>query len=116
MLLAAAGALSMVAQVVVLRELVAALYGVELLYVLALGSWLVGTAVGAAAARHAPATAGTGIAGCVGLALLIPAELVVIRAAGPAAGTVAGAYLPFPAQIAWIRPQPGEDHDPSDNE
>jgi len=37
---------------------VAALYGVELLYVLALGSWLVGTAIGSAAGRRAPATAG----------------------------------------------------------
>ena len=92
----------MVAQVVILRELVAALYGVELLYVLALGSWLVGTAAGAAAARRAPATAGTGMAGCVVLALLIPAEVAVIRVAGPAAGTVTGAYLPFPAQVAWV--------------
>jgi spermidine synthase len=102
MLLAVAGALSMMAQVVVLRELVAALYGVELLYVLALGSWLVGTAIGAAAGRHVPATAGRGFAGCLLLALVVPAEVVLIRAAGPAAGTVAGAYLPFPAQLAWI--------------
>jgi len=102
MLLATAGALSMLAQVVILRELVAALYGVELLYVLALGSWLVGTAIGALSGRHLPATAGRGIAGCMVLALLVPAEVMVLRAAGPAAGTVAGAYLPFPVQLAWI--------------
>jgi spermidine synthase len=101
-LLLAAGALSMVAQVVVLRELVAALYGVELLYVLALGSWLVGTAVGSAAGRHVPATTGAGVAGCIVLGLLVPAEVAVIRTAGPAAATVSGAYLPFPAQLAWI--------------
>jgi spermidine synthase len=102
MLLAAAGALSMLAQVVILRELVAALYGVELLYVLALGSWLVGTAIGAGAGRHLPANAGRGIAGCILLALLVPAEVLILRAAGPTAGTVAGAYLPFPVQLAWI--------------
>ena len=101
-LLFAAGALSMVAQVVILRELVAALYGVELLYVLALGSWLVGTAIGSAAGRRASATAGAGTAGCVALGLLVPAEVAVIRAAGPVAGAVAGAYLPFPEQLAWI--------------
>ena len=101
-LLFAAGALSMVAQVVVLRELVAALYGVELLYILALGSWLLGTAIGSAAGRHAHATVAVGAAGCAALGLLVPAEVAVIRAAGPAAGTVAGAYLPFPAQLAWI--------------
>ena len=92
----------MVAQIVVLRELVAALYGVELLYVLALGSWLVGTAFGSAAGRRVPATPATGAAGCVVLGLLVPAELAVIRTAGPVAGAVAGAYLPFPAQLAWI--------------
>ena len=101
-LLLAAGALSMVAQVVILRELVAALYGVELLYVLALGSWLVGTAIGSAAGRHVPAAPGAGVAGCLALGLLVPLEVGIIRAAGPAAGAVTGAYLPFPAQLLWI--------------
>jgi len=101
-LLLAAGALSMVAQVVVLRELVAALYGVELLYVLALGAWLVGTALGSAAGRFVPATAGAGIAGCAALGLIVPLEVVVIRAAGPTAGVLPGAYLSFPVQLAWI--------------
>lgn len=101
-LLFAAGALSMVAQVVVLRELVAALYGVELLYVLALGAWLAGTAAGAACGRRVSPSPGLAAAGCVTLALLVPAEVIVIRMAGPAAGAVPGAYLPFPAQLAWI--------------
>jgi spermidine synthase len=101
-LLAAAGALSMLAQVVVLRELVAALYGVELLYVLALGAWLIGTGAGAAAGRLVPATAPAGSAGCVALSLLVPLELVLIRVAGPLSGAVTGAYLPFPAQLLWV--------------
>jgi spermidine synthase len=101
-LLLAAGALSMIAQVVVLRELVAALYGVELLYVLALGSWLVGTALGSAAGRRLPETAVIGMAGCVALGVLVPAEVALIRTAGPSAGSVPGAFLPFPLQLAWI--------------
>jgi spermidine synthase len=101
-LLAAAGVLSMLAQVVVLRELVAALYGVELLYVLALGAWLVGTGLGAAAGRVLPATTLACPAGCIALGLLVPVELAVIRVAAPLAGAVTGAYLPFPAQLLWI--------------
>jgi spermidine synthase len=101
-LLAAAGALSMVAQVVILRELVAALYGVELLYVISLGFWLVGTASGAIFGRRAPGTAATGMAGCLALGGLVPAAVMAIRTVGPTAGAVTGAYLPFPAQLAWI--------------
>jgi spermidine synthase len=101
-LLAAAGAMSMLAQVVVLREIVAALYGVELLYVLALGSWLAGTGLGAAAGRLAPAPAWLGPAGCFALGLLVPVELAAVRALGPVSGALPGAYLPFPAQLAWI--------------
>jgi spermidine synthase len=101
-LLFTAGALSMIAQVVILRELVAALFGVELLYVLALGTWLTGAALGSAAGRHLPATRAVGVAGCILLGLLVPAELILIRTAGPTAGAVPGAYLPFPLQLAWI--------------
>src|SRR5512139_3789889 len=92
----------MVAQVVILRELVAALYGVELLYVLALGAWLIGTSIGSAAGRRLQLTAGAGRAGCAVLGLLVPVEVMILRLAGPAAGAVAGAYLPFPLQLAWI--------------
>ena len=101
-LLFAAGALAVMAQVVILRELVAALFGVELLYVLALGSWLAGTAAGSAAGRWVPASSAVGRAGCVMLGILVPAELILIRTAGPATGAIAGAYLPFPAQLGWI--------------
>ena len=101
-LLFAAGALAVMAQVVILRELVAALFGVELLYVLALGSWLAGTAAGSAAGRWVPASSAVGRAGCVMLGILVPAELILIRTAGPTTGAIAGAYLPFPAQLGWI--------------
>jgi len=74
----------MIAQVVVLRELVAALFGVELLYVLALGP-------GWSAPRPGPPRAGgcrrgrRGYGGLPPSGLLVPAELVLLRTAGPAA-------------------------------
>jgi len=98
----AVGALSMLAQVVVLRELVAALFGVELLYVLALGAWLAGTAAGAAAGRRLSARSAVAAAGLGALGLLVPAELVLVRAAGSLTGAVPGAFLPFPTQVLWI--------------
>jgi len=96
------GALSMLAQVVILRELVAALFGVELLYIVALGSWLAGTAAGSLSGRRLPARPATAAAGCVALGLLVPIELVIIRTGGVLMGAVPGAYLPFPEQILWV--------------
>jgi spermidine synthase len=96
------GALSMLAQVVILRELVAALFGVELLYIVALGSWLVGTAAGSLAGRRLPARPGTAAVGCLALGLLVPIDLVLVRTGGVLAGAVSGAFLPFPEQILWV--------------
>jgi len=96
------GALSMLAQVVILRELVAALFGVELLYIVALGSWLAGTAAGSLVGRRLPARPATAAVGCVALGLLVPIELVIIRTGGVLTGAVPGAYLPFPEQILWV--------------
>jgi len=96
------GALSMLAQVVILRELVAALFGVELLYIVALGSWLAGTAAGSLAGRRLSARPATAAVGCVGLGLLVPIELVLVRTGGVLMGAVPGAFLPFPEQILWV--------------
>ena len=48
----AIGVISMLGQVVLLRELNVAFYGSELIYILGLGLWLLWTAVGAAAGRR----------------------------------------------------------------
>ncbi len=101
-LLAVVGALSMLAQVVILRELVAALAGVELLYVAALGFWLIGTAAGAVAGRRLPGRSAVVAGGFAALGLLVPLDLVMIRAAPTIGGAVPGAYLPFPAQVLLI--------------
>jgi hypothetical protein len=45
--LIAVGFVSIFGQVVVLRELSVSFYGIELIYVLSLGLWLLGTALGA---------------------------------------------------------------------
>jgi len=101
-LLVLAGVLSMLAQVVILRELVSALFGVELLYVLALGTWLVGTAAGSWAAARAAARPRVLAAGFLALGVFVPAGLVLVRAAGRILGAMPGAYLPFPAQVLLI--------------
>jgi len=96
------GALSMLAQVVILRELIAALFGVDLLYILALGSWLAGTAAGSLAGRRLSPQPATAAAGCIALGLLVPVELVLVRTGGVLAGAVPGAFLPFPLQVLGI--------------
>ena len=85
-LLAAAGLLSMLAQVVILRELVAALFGVELLYVVALGAWLAGTAAGALLGRRAAGRRAVVAVAVLTLGALTLAELCFIRTAGALAG------------------------------
>ena len=47
----AIGLVSMLGQVVLLRELNVAFFGSELIYILALGLWLLWTAIGAAVGR-----------------------------------------------------------------
>ncbi len=101
-LLLLAGALSMVAQVVVLRELVAALFGVELLYVLALGAWLLGTAAGSIAGRRVRDGGHAVAAGFLTLGLFVPAVLVFVRAFAGILGAVPGAYLAFPLQALLV--------------
>jgi len=101
-LLAAAGLLSMLAQVVILRELVAALFGVELLYVVALGAWLAGTAAGALLGRGVAGSRAVVAVALFALGALTLAELCFIRTAGVIVGAVPGAYLPFPVQLACV--------------
>ena len=101
-LLAAAGFLSMLAQVVILRELVAALFGVELLYVVALGTWLAGTAVGSVLGRRVAARPAVIAGAFLSVGALTIAEVWFIRTAGVLVGAVPGAYLPFPLQVAGI--------------
>ncbi|MGE0086773.1 MAG: hypothetical protein AB7S75_20405 [Desulfococcaceae bacterium] len=97
------GCISIPAQVILLRELNAAFYGVELICILAMGVWLFWTAVGAVAGRknHTPSEKALH---CLFLlfALFLPPELLLIRFARVLSGGVAGTYLSFGKQMTVI--------------
>ncbi len=101
--LLAVGFLSLLAQVVLLRELNVAFYGSELIYILALGGWLLGTATGALLGRRPlrPTPARVRRLLLV-LAVVFPLTLAEVRGARLLWGAVPGAYLPFPRQIAAL--------------
>jgi spermidine synthase len=101
--LLAVGLVTILGQVVLLRELNVAFYGSELIYVLAMGTWLLWTAVGAAMGRRATVPSPVRIrAGFLGYAVLLPLSVVLARGLRPLFGAVPGAYLSFPEQIAGM--------------
>jgi len=95
------GLVSILGQVVVLRELNVAFYGVELIYILAMGVWLLWTATGALIGRrhYAPPPPVVGWLFLV-FALLLGADVVFIRCIRVIFGGIPGAFLPFGAQLA----------------
>lgn len=94
------GLLSLVAQIVVFRELAVAFFGIELIYSLALAGWLLASACGATAVgRKTQASPSTISRLFLLTALLVPLELVFIRGLRLVFGGVAGAYLTFPLQL-----------------
>jgi len=96
----AVGLVSILGQVVLLRELNVAFYGSELIYVLALGLWLLWTAVGAMAGRRTTVPAAWRVrALLLAVSLVLPLSIVFIRAVRRIFGAVPGAYLPFPSQM-----------------
>jgi spermidine synthase len=98
--LLAIGAISMLGQVVLLRELNVAFFGSELVYVLALAVWLFGTAAGALSGRasHDPGERAVRWL-LVVLGLAIPSTVLLARAMRIVFGGVPGAYLPFGRQM-----------------
>jgi spermidine synthase len=91
------GFVSMLGQVVILRELNVAFYGVELIYVLAIGAWLGSTAVGALIAGKASSA---GIrAPFLFLAWVLPLDVLFLRGSRLIFFGVPGAYLPFLEQV-----------------
>ncbi|MGE5358959.1 MAG: hypothetical protein ACM3NQ_08045 [Bacteroidales bacterium] len=95
------GVLSILAQVVLLRELLAAFYGVDLIYLLALGAWLLWTAVGALVGRRSLVPSVARVATVLlAVAAAIPLDLLATRRLRLLLGGVPGAFLPLPEQIA----------------
>lgn len=96
----AVGAIALLAQVVLLRECEVAFFGSELVLVLGLGAWLLGSAAGAASGRGAQPPGDRAVRRLfVALGLLLPLAVVFTRGVRILFGGVPGAYLPFGRQL-----------------
>lgn len=94
------GFVSMVAQVAILRELNVAFYGIELIYALAIGAWLLATGTGALILRSRPASfTSIALLFCL-LAFVLPLDIIFLRGSRLAFSGVPGAYLSFFSQLA----------------
>ena len=97
------GLLSILGQVVLLRELSVAFYGIELMYLLALAVWLLACAIGAVAGRWPQRLPARGVGMLLAtFGVVLPASTVFIRAARLLLAAVPGAYLDFPQQLLVI--------------
>lgn len=97
------GFLSLLAQTVLLRELSVAFYGVELIYTLALGAWLLFGAFGAMMGRRAGIPSAARIRFLLLLvSVVLPLEVAFIRASRLLVSGVPGAYLPLHTQIGLM--------------
>ena len=95
------GLVSLFGQIVLLRELNVAFYGIELIYLIGLGIWMILTALGALAGIPRP-SAGRIAVLFLCFALFLPLGVAFLRASRLLLGGVPGAYLPFPRQMAAL--------------
>ena len=97
------GLISILGQVVLLRELNVSFYGVELIYLLALGIWLFWTAVGAVIGRriHSPSLHNIALLFII-FAIAIPLDILFIRSSRLLFGGTPGAYLTFFQQLTVV--------------
>jgi spermidine synthase len=96
------GFVSILAQVVILRELNVAFFGVELVYIVAIAVWLLSTAIGALLRDRSPATAAGVGRLLVWFSILLPIEIVMVRSLRTISGGIPGTFLPFGFQIAGL--------------
>jgi spermidine synthase len=97
------GLVSILSQVVILRELNVAFYGVELVYLLALGMWLLWTAAGSLLGHRPLEPPRGGIPLLLTLfCLALPLDVVFVRSARILGSGVPGAYLPFATQMIML--------------
>ena len=97
------GFVSLIGQIVLLRELNVAFFGVELIYLIALGVWLLLTAMGTIAVRRRYSHSSDRTATLLLLfALFLPLGVAFLRASRMALGGIPGAFLPFPRQMAAL--------------
>jgi spermidine synthase len=101
--LIAVGFFSILGQVVILRELNVAFYGIELIYILSFAFWLIGTAIGATIGHRAYIPDEVKIHKVIlGSAFLLIVDIVFIRGIRHLFGGVQGGYLPFLIQIIGL--------------
>ncbi len=97
------GFISILGQVVILRELNVAFYGIELIYLIALGIWLLGTASGTVSGKFFFYKSPHSLKIFFLIwGILLPADILFIRSSRIIFGGVPGAYLQFFSQIAAI--------------
>lgn len=97
------GFYSILGQVVILRELNVAFYGIELIYLLSFTFWMLGTAVGATLGRRSYIPTESNILSLLLLSsILLIADLVFIRGIRNLLGGVQGGYLNFSMQITGL--------------
>ena len=97
------GIVSILGQVIILRELSVAFYGIELIYILTIGIWLLWTGIGALigrkSRRHGP---GLIVLLFILMGITLPLDMAFIRGSRVLFGGVRGAYLPFIQQLIII--------------
>ena len=97
------GFYSILGQVVILRELNVAFYGIELIYIISFAFWLIGTAVGVAYGRRSIIPENKNIHTLFTLsACVLLIDIVFLRGIRIIFGGVEGGYLHFTAQIAGL--------------
>ena len=99
----AVGLVSLLGQVVLLRELLVALFGSELILILGIGFLLLGSAAGVLLGRlgRRPSEAGTAALFTL-FGLLLPLLAALARALRLLSGTPRGAYPPLPLQLLGL--------------
>lgn len=93
------GFVSILGQVVLLRELAVAFFGSELIYLLAIALWLVWTGLGALLGRKTQATTNRLLLSIALLGFAIPCEVVFARAIRIVFNATPGAFMPLGQQI-----------------
>ena len=98
-----AGFYSILGQVILLRELNVAFYGIELIYILSFGFWLIGTAAGLFFGRISIVPKEKSIASLLVIsAFILLIDIAFIRGIRKIFGGVEGGFLPFPIQITGL--------------
>jgi len=97
------GFFSILAQVVLIRESAVAFFGSELVVLLSIAFWMIGTGAGAFAGRRGWGGTGAEPAPCLALAgLALPATVALARGARLLLRATPGAYLPLEQQVVVL--------------